>query len=121
MNRSRIVLLGMAIILGTGITLAASDLPSPPGPPNPPPGNPQPPGIPQVNTAAPLGAGCLGGEFQTVIFFAADGTLGITWQEFQDTYATDTDGDGRVNYLPWMRGNFDPTTPRSPCAEGAFD
>ncbi len=118
MNHPRIVLLCTALVLGAGITFAA---PNPPGPPNPPPGNPQPPGLPQGGQDKPLGAGCLGGEFQMVIFFAADGTLGITWQEFQDTYATDTDGDGRVNYLPWMRGNFDPTAPVSPCAVGAFD
>jgi len=99
----------MAVVLGTGVTFAASDPPSPP------------PGLPQGDAVAPLGAGCLGGESQMVIFFAADGTLGITWKEFQDTYATDTDGDGRVNYLPWMRGTFDPTAPLSPCAMGAFD
>jgi len=105
MNHKRIVLLCVSVVLATGVTFATSD----------------PPELPQGGQDEPLGAGCLGGQYQVVVFFAADGTLGITWREFQDAYAVDTDGDGRVNYLPWVQGTFDPLAPLGPCAMGAFD
>ena len=51
-----------------------------------------------------LGAGCVGGANPMTVYFAADGTLGITEAEF---YA---DFKGI-----WTQGTFDPTAETSPC------
>ena len=88
------------LIIITGLSLFTSaQACDPPLDPSPPP--------------APTGVGCIGNSI--AVFFAADGSLGITWQEFQDDYAVDTDGDGRPNYLPWIQGSFDPLSPVTPC------
>lgn len=56
-------------------------------------------------SSEPLGAGCLGGENQQTVYFAADGTVGITEREFYDTYR------GGI----WLQGEFDPTAESGPC------
>jgi len=52
----------------------------------------------------PVGAGCVGGTNPITVYYAADGTLGITEQEFYTNYRG-----------IWMQGNFNPTAAKSPC------
>ena len=76
-----------------------------------------------------LGTGCIGpgqgrdGIGPLAIFFAADGTLGISWAEFQANYAPDEDRDGIPDIiLMWVPRLGDPTTEKTPCDEiGGFD
>ena len=109
-----LIIAGLVIVAATAVVMG-----DPTGPQSPSPGNPDPPTPPTppgpqggpLGDPEPLGAGCIGGEFQAAIFFAADGTLGITQREFYNTYE-----DGL-----WMRGTFDPTAAVSPCVAGCFD
>lgn len=97
-----IVVLCLAVALGAIVTLAVSEPPpvTPPVRPDP----PTPPDPVGPQGGEPLGAGCIGGPGQEVMY-------NVTQAAFWELHPN----------RPWIRGNFSPTDAISPCNLGGYD
>ncbi len=96
-----LIIVGLVIIAATAVVMG-----DPTGPQSPPPDNPDPPTppTPPGPQGGPLGAGCIGGPGQAVMF-------GVTRTDFRALHPN----------RPWIQGSFSPTDPVSPCNLGGFD